>query len=360
MTTTHALVSRPGADFTLDELEVDDPRSDEVLVRILATGVCHSDLAVLGGPMMKWPGVLGHEGAGVVERIGSGVTEFAVGDHVATSVGWCGRCQACLSGRPTRCSRMVELNFTGTRPDGSTYLTAPGGTPVGGRFMGQSTFATYALLPADSLVHVLSDLDPVVVAALGCGVQTGAGAVINALRVQPGDSVVVSGAGSVGLGAVMAARAAGATSVLAVDVLQSRLDLALEVGATHAVDGTDREVARRIGESLGGLADHAVDTTGRPEVVLADLQALKADGALVAAAGGVDGATQGMAMTGKTIHNVILGDSVPRLFIPRLIRLHQRGMLPVDKLVTTYPLADIDSAVRDTRTGATTKAVLTT
>ncbi|WP_155060168.1 NAD(P)-dependent alcohol dehydrogenase [Streptomyces blattellae] len=361
MTTISALVSRgKEAPFTLETLELAEPGPDEVLVKISAAGLCHTDLAVLGGPMMMWPGVLGHEGAGVIDRVGTNVTEVKPGDHVATTVGWCGRCASCLQGRPTKCARMMPLNFTGTREDGSTILTASDGSPVGGRFLGQSCFATHALLSSTSVIPVPDDLDFTIVAALGCGLQTGSGAVLNTLRVSPGDSIVISGVGPVGLGAVMAARAAGATRIVAIDLLASRRELALEVGATHAVDGRGDNVLAQIQEAVGGPADFAFDSTGVPEVVLTDLAALKLDGHFAAGASGLGAASQSPVMLGKTIHNVVAGDSVPRLFLPRLIDLHRHGMFPVERLITTYPLADIDTAIEDTQVGKATKAILTT
>ena len=359
MTTISALVSRSKeTPFTLETLELADPGPDEVQVRITAAGLCHTDLAVLGSPMMMWPGVLGHEAAGVIERVGTNVTEVRPGDHVATTVAWCGRCEACLQGRPTKCHHMMPLNFTGTREDGSTILTASDGSPVGGRFMGQSCFATHALLSSTSVIPVPDDIDPRVVAALGCGLQTGSGAVLNTLRVAPGDSIVISGTGPVGLGAVMAAAASGATRIVAVDVLKPRLDLALQLGATHAIDGRSDDVLAKIQEAVGQPADLAFDTTGVPEVVLTDLAALKLDGRFAAGASGLEAASQSPVMMGKTIHNIIAGDSVPLLFLPRLIDLHRNGKFPVERLISTYPMEDIDEAIEDTSAGKATKAIL--
>lgn len=252
-TTITAAVSRgTEAPFTIEELRLDDSGPDEVLVRIEATGLCHSDIAALDHPMFPWPAVLGHEGAGVVERVGDHVTGLTPGDRVATSFAWCGRCPACLQGRPTRCVKMLALNFSGVRADGSHLLHTADGTPVSGRFMGQSAFASYVLVPASSVITVPTDLDPAIVAGLGCALQTGAGSMLNALRVTAGDHVVISGVGSVGLAAVMAARAAGATRIVAVDVLEPRRDLAKKVGATHTVDGASDDLPGAIRAALGG------------------------------------------------------------------------------------------------------------
>jgi aryl-alcohol dehydrogenase len=360
-TITAAVTRAASAPFSLETIELADPRHDEILVRISACGLCHTDLRVRDGAMStRWPAVLGHEGTGVVEQVGSHVTEFRPGDHVVLSYAWCGRCAACLQGRPTRCAQMMPLNFGGTRADGTTTMTAADGTAVHGSFFGQSSFATHALVTASSAVAVPADLDPAVAAAMGCSMQTGAGAILHTLGVRAADRVIVSGAGPVGLAAVMAARAAGATRIVAVDVIKSRLDLAQEIGATHTVDGNDDNLLAKIQQAAGGAADAAFDTSGVPAVVLADLLALTADGRLGLGAGGLqDAARLPTAMLGKTIHNVIAGDSVPRVLIPRLLDLHRHGMFPVERLVTSYPLADIDTAVAHATDATATKVVLT-
>lgn len=361
MTTISAAVSRgEDAPFAFQTLRLDAPRPDELLVRITATGLCHSDLAVIHGAVpMTWPAVLGHEGAGVVEAIGDAVTDFAVGDRVALSFAWCGHCAACLTGRPAYCERMFLLNFAGTREDGSTTMTAEDGSAVHGSFFGQSSFATHALVAARDAVRVPDSIDLDLVGPLGCGFQTGAGAIINTLAVTAGASVVVSGAGAVGLAAVMAARAVGAATIIAVDVVPSRLDTALRVGATHVVNGKEEDVPARVQEILGGGADVAFDTTGVPGVVLGDLAALKLGGRLGLVAAGPEGATLPIAaMTGKTVHHLVQGDAVPRTFLPVLLDLHARGDFPFDSLIRIYPFEQIEQAVADTRSGATVKAVL--
>lgn len=362
MTTITALVSRPtGARFSLETLELAEPHPDELLVKLSATGLCHTDLNVLQGRMpMKWPAVLGHEGAGVVEKVGAHVDDFQPGDHVMGHSAWCGRCDACLEGRPKQCVMLMPLNFSGLRDDGSTSMTAADGSAVHGNFLGQSAFATHALIRASGAVKVPDELDLRLVAAFGCSTQTGAGAIINTLRVRAGDSVVVSGTGSVGLAAVMAAAAAGATRIVAVDVLPSRLDEALKVGATHAVDGRDHNVVAQIEHAAGGKADFAFDTTGVPEVVANVAIALKNGGDLgIAASGLEEAALQRMPLLGKTVHNIVAGGAHPRVFLPRLLNLHVHGRFPVDQLLTHYPLADIEAAVEDTKVGKSTKAILT-
>lgn len=362
MTTITAAVSRgDGAPFSFEQLELDDPRPDELLVKITSSGVCHTDLAVIHGAVpMAWPAVLGHEGAGVVERVGSAVTDFRPGDRVALSFAWCGHCAECLSGHPAYCANMFPLNFGGIREDGSTTMSDSNGSVVHGSFFGQSSFATYALTDARGAVHIPEGIDPDLVGPLGCGFQTGAGAIINKLRVATGASVIVSGAGAVGLAAVMAARAVGATTIVAVDVLPSRLDVALELGATHVVDGRDPDVVARLQQIVGRGADYAFDTTGLPPVILNSLAALKLGGEIGLVASGPEGSViPTAALVGKTAHFLIEGDAVPRNFLPSLLELHRLGRFPFDKLITKYPFEDMERAIADTQSGAAVKAVLT-
>lgn len=360
MTTITAAVSRGTENpFTIEDLELAEPGHDEVLVRIHAAGLCHTDLSTLEGPIMSWPAVLGHEGAGIVERVGSGVTEFQPGDHVATSFAWCGRCAACLQGAPTRCDQMWPLNFSGARADGSTYLTAADGSTVGGSYLGQSCFATHSLVPERSVIKAPHEIDLTVVAALGCGNLTGAGAVLNTLKVGAGDGIVISGVGPVGLGAVMAAQAAGATRIVAIDVLPERLAIAQQVGATHTIDGRADNVLAQIQEIFGGGVDIAFDSSGNPDAVFTDIAALKLNGRIALAAGGIAAAAQSPVLTGKTVYNTLVGEVVPRVFLPRLFDLYLHGKFPIDPLITTYPLEEIASAVADTHSGKVIKAVFT-
>src|SRR4051812_46882945 len=221
-----AVVDEPGGPFNLAELELEEPRDHEVLIRIVATGICHSDLAVRDGDLpLPTPVVLGHEGSGVVERVGSAVTRVAAGDHVVITFASCGTCKMCAKGHPGYCLRFAELNLTGTRPDGSTAYTGAGGS-VYGHFVGQSSFATYAIAPERAVVKVPDDAPLELLAPIGCGVQTGAGSVMNYLRPEAGSSIAVLGTGSVGLSGLMAAVVVGCSPIIAVDIQPDRLELA--------------------------------------------------------------------------------------------------------------------------------------
>ena len=234
-----AAVSRtPGGPFSIERLKLEAPRADEVLVRVVATGMCHTDLKTKDSPTLPRPIVLGHEGAGVVEQIGSEVRTLAVGDHVVLTFMWCGRCSSCLKGQPAYCEKVMPLCFGGAREDGSTSMHDAAG-PVHDHFFGQSSFATYALASERNAIKVPKDAPLELLGPLGCGLPTGAGSVINALKVGVGQSLAVFGAGAVGMAAIMAGKVVGATTIVAVDLVPERLGLALELGATHAVNAGD-------------------------------------------------------------------------------------------------------------------------
>lgn len=364
-TTAHAaVIHEVDGPFVFEDVVLDDIRPDEILVRIVATGLCHTDLAVVHGDIPgPLPMVLGHEGAGVVEEIGSSVTGLAVGDHVAVSFASCGHCANCLSGREAYCLNFMLLNIAGVREDGSGTMTATDGGTTHGSFFGQSSFASHAIVAARNAVKISDDVPLELVGPLGCGVQTGAGTVLNTLAVPAGASIVVSGTGAVGLSAIMAAKAAGATTIIAVDVLDERLAFATELGATHTLNGRTEDVVARILEITGGAgASYGVDTTAVPAVI-GQLTAATSFGASIALLGvGKPDATIPLGLVsggGKTFIGAIEGDSVPQIFIPRLLSMYAAGTFPFDRLVTTYPFADIDRAIADTQSGAAVKAVLT-
>ncbi|TIC83947.1 NAD(P)-dependent alcohol dehydrogenase [Nocardioides sp. GY 10127] len=364
MTTANAAVlTGQDADFEFKEIEVRDIRADEILVKITATGLCHTDLAVQHGQIPSpFPIVLGHEGAGIVEQVGSGVTGFEVGDRVAASFTSCGHCLNCEQGKPAYCLNFMPLNFGGAREDGSVTLGDADGNDVHGSFFGQSSFATYAIISPRNAVKVPDDVPLEIVGPLGCGIQTGAGTVLNSLGVRAGESIVVSGTGAVGLSAIMAAKAAGATTIIAVDVLEERLQFAAKLGATHTINGKADDVADQIKAATGGLgAKYGLDTTGVPAVIQ-NLIAGTQFGAQIA----VLGATRPdstlplnlVSAAGKSLVGAIEGDAVPQTFIPRLLDLYRAGDFPFDQLITTYPFSDMEKAIADTASGVSVKAVL--
>ncbi len=366
MTTTARAAVLRGTDtpFAFEQIELDDIRPTELLVKIVATGLCHTDLAVVHGHIpAALPIVLGHEGAGIVEQVGAGVSDFAVGDHVALSFASCGSCVNCLEGREAYCTKFMLLNIAGVREDGSGTLTAADGGELHGAFFGQSSFATHALVSSRNAVKVPDSVPLEIVGPLGCGIQTGAGTVLNSLDVRAGSSIVVAGTGAVGLSAIMGAKIAGATTIIAVDVLDERLAFAEKLGATHLVNGKTDDVVATIMEITGGLgAAYAVDTTAVPQVIENVVNATRF-GATIALLGvGKPDAVLPLGLVsgaGKTLVGAIEGDSVPQVFIPALIALYEAGVFPFDELITRYPFDEIEKAIADTQSGASVKAVLT-
>lgn len=365
MKTMAAVVRETGGVFALEELDLDEPRADEVQVRMVASGVCHTDAIVRD----QWyptplPAVLGHEGSGIVERVGSQVTNVAPGDHVVLGFNSCGACGQCLSGHPAYCTSFYAADFGGRRlSDGTAAFHDANGEPVSSHFFGQSSFSALSNVAERCVVKVAPSTPLELLGPLGCGLQTGAGAVLNVLKPWAGSSFALFGTGAVGLSGLMAAVASGVTTIVAVDVVDSRLEFARTVGATHTVNSRTNDPVAAIKEITGGGVDYALDTTGAPTVYrqMIDSLGLRGHGALVGAArlgteAKVDIGTS--LLSGASVSFVIEGDSVQRLFIPRLIALHEAGRFPFDTLITTYKPDQISEAFHDSETGVTLKPVL--
>lgn len=346
-------------DFTIEEVELSEPKANEVLVKIVATGVCHTDAVARDGGMTPYPVVLGHEGAGIVEKTGDGVKILQPGDHVVLSFAHCGHCENCLTGHPTVCTDFNTLNFGGRMEDQTHRLQKEGNDLS--TFFGQSSFGTYAVANERNIVKVDKDVDLALLGPLGCGIQTGSGTVLNRLRPEFGTAIVICGAGSVGLSAIMAAKITGCKHIIAVDLHDSRLDIARELGATHVINGRDGKVVEQIKEITNGGAHYGVETTGVPSVVHQGLQALRPLGALA-----VVGATpevnihvhEEIMAEGKTMVGVVEGDSVPQVFIPKLLEYYKEGLFPFDKLVEFYEFHDINQAFEDSKSGKAIKPIL--
>ncbi len=357
-----AVVAEKSGNFTISEVELAEPRDDEVLVRIVGVGVCHTDLVCRDALYpVRFPAVFGHEGAGVVERVGSRVTKVQPGDHVVLTFRSCGQCPACRRGDPTHCANIFACNFGGTRGDGSCTIHHHD-QPLFANFFNQSSFGTHALASEANTVKVRKDVPLELLGPLGCGIQTGAGAVINSLKPAAGSSIAVFGCGSVGLAAVMAARAVGCTTIIAVDLLSTRLDLARELGATDTLSPAAGNVVEEIHRLTGSGVDYSLDCTGIPTVLRQAVESLTVPGlcGLIGAAPLGTEVTLDMnsIMFGRKLMGIIEGDSVPDLFIPKLVELYRQGRLPLEKIVTFYTLDNVQSAVRDSEEGRVIKAVL--
>jgi aryl-alcohol dehydrogenase len=360
METEAAVTRATGPHPRIERVELQAPQAGELLVRVVACGVCHTDLSFQAGRGPR-PIVLGHEGAGVVESVGPGVAGFAPGDHVVLGAqAHCGACASCRRGATPYCAESARLNFGGLRPDGTSGISQDG-TLVHGHFFGQSSFARHALAQARSAVTVPTDLPFELLAPLGCGVPTGAGSVLVTLPLRPGGTLAVFGAGSVGLGAVMAARVKGAGRIVAVDVVPDRLALARDLGATDVIDARSGDPAEAIRDLTGGGADVALNTTRLPHVFDQMLAALSVQGT----AGFVGPPAEpwspdltAMMLGGRSLVGIVQGGVAAAPIVGLLIDLHRQGRFPLERLVREYPFERIADAFRDTASGVTVKPVL--
>jgi len=358
-----AVVRETGGPFQIEGLELGEPRRDEVLVRIAGVGVCHTDLVCRDQYFpVPLPCVFGHEGSGVVERVGADVTKVKAGDHVVLSFASCGRCANCLAGKPAYCVQLYQHNFLGTRIDGSNALSTGASGAVHGHFFSQSSFGTYALAAERNTVKVDSTVPLWLLGPLGCGVQTGAGAVMNSLQPKAGTTIAIFGAGTVGLSAVMAARLCGCSVIIAVDPVESRRELALELGATDAIDPSVANPVSRIQELTYGGCHHSLECTGLPSVVRQAVESLALTGICgvigVSRLGTEISLDMNSILFGRGLRGIIEGDSIPDEFIPTLIKLHAQGRFPFDKLITPFEFRDIQAAIDASERGRVIKAVL--
>lgn len=364
MQITAALLSGTNQPFETTRLELDEPKSGEVLVRLAATGVCASDAHTQSGRIPSpLPCVLGHEGAGVVEAVGAGVDHVSVGDHVALS--WmpnCGHCRHCQSGRPVLCTAAAPAMFAGTLLDGTVRLHH-GDQPVN-HYSFLSTFATHTVVPAASAIPIDRNVPLAVASLVGCAVLTGYGAVVNRAKVRPGSSVAVFGAGGVGLSAIMAARISGAEKIIVIDPIEAKRQEALTFGATHALAPSDDLVAELRNLTDGFGVDYAIDAAGSPKILEQAFAGTVAGGTIVCV--GIPGPDSRPSLPGpelvrdeKIVTGSLYGSSRPALDIPAILNQYMRGTLPLDRMITkTYDLDDINTAFEDMRAGKLNRGVI--
>jgi aryl-alcohol dehydrogenase len=358
-----AVVSEIAKDFHIEPVELCDPNEDEVLVRIVAAGICHTDLGArdMHLPIPPPPSVFGHEGAGVVARVGARVSKVKPGDHVILTWNSCGRCTSCKAGKELYCLDFFLYNFHGARPDGSITMRR-GDQPVHGSFFSQSSFADFALACERNVVKVGQDAPLEVLAPLGCGIMTGAGAVMNSLQPRPGASIAVFGVGPVGMSAVLAAVVCGCTTIIVVDLNADRLEMARELGATHTVNAGEVNPVEAVLDITGGGAEFSLECVGNPKVLRQAVDVLPRLGVCgllgVVPPGTEVALNMDLIMNGRTVKGILGGDAIPDLFIPKLIELYSQGRFPFDRLITFYPFDAINGAVEDMEKGRVIKPVL--
>jgi aryl-alcohol dehydrogenase len=351
--------------FILDEVDIEDPRAGEVLVKICGVGICHTDLVARDQFIpIPLPAVLGHEGAGTVLAVGEGVSKVKVGDRVVMSFASCGHCARCDENLPSYCVSFPALNYSGRRPDGSSGISMQG-VAISASFFGQSSFASHALTRERNVVKVEDSALPLeIMGPLGCGLQTGAGAIMRSLACEPGSTVCIFGGGPVGLAAIMGASIQNCAAIILVEPIAARRAVARVLGATHVIDpaaGPVDEVIRKIAPA--GF-DYALDTSGREEVIMMALGILGSHGVLGLVGvpprpeSAISVNLAALITLGHRIHGIIEGDSDLDRFIPELLHHFREGRFPFDILVKTFPLNQINEAIAAQLRGDCIKAVL--
>lgn len=351
-------------DFVIKEMDISDPIGDEVLIEIAGVGLCHTDLAVQHGHLpFGFPGVVGHEGSGTVIAVGPDVTEIAVGDRVGATFNSCGECTQCALDMPSYCVEFMSRNFGGGRPDGTSPLSLDTG-PVASYFFGQSSFGTHAMARERNVVKVAEGVSLELAGPLGCGVQTGAGAVMRSLPCTKGESLLVVGGGAVGLSAVLGAVVREMGTIIVVEPVAARRTLALSLGATHVIDPNDGLASEQVRAILPEGVNYAIDTTASVKV-LTDVIASMAQRGILGMLGVPSDPSAELALglleiqaRGLSFKGIVEGDSDPATFIPELVQLHLEGRFPFDRLITKMPLSQINEAIEAQNRGEVLKVVL--
>lgn len=361
-----AVLYKSGKPLVIEEVEVAEPQAGEVMVRMKAAGVCHSDLHVMKGDLpMPTPIILGHEGAGIVEAVGPGVTSVMPGDAVWPI--WrssCGRCHYCQHGRPALCDLGTAMRFTGLMPDGKTRFRNARGDSIL-HYAGVSTFSSLSTMPEAAVVKIEADIPMWKAALISCGVITGIGAVTHAAQVRPGSTVAVFGCGGIGLNIVQGARMVSAQKIIAVDTVAAKEKHARAMGATHFIHTASGDPVKAIKDLTGGLGvDFAFEAIGLPEPIEQAFDSLRKGGTCV-----VTGICRGDARASinanqllyaeKTLKGSLYGSMRPRIDLPRLMDLHQTGALKLDELLTrTWRLDEINEAYASLERGEVARSLI--
>jgi NDMA-dependent alcohol dehydrogenase len=358
-----AVLYEPNKPFEVEEVTLDEPQANEVLVKLVVTGVCHTDLHFLKGEVPQpMPIVMGHEGAGIVERIGPGVTTLKPGDHVVMMVSFsCGKCRFCVEGRPTRCVENLPIMTYATLLGGGKRLRK--GDQELHHLFGLACYAEYTVVHERSAVKVRDDAPFEVICPLGCGVSAGIGAAINSTGIRPGESIVIYGCGGVGLSAVMGAKLAGAGILIAVDISDRKLEMAKELGADHVINASQQEPVAKVMELTGGGADYALECIGNVDVMAQAFGSIQNGGKCIIVGMAPIGTALNIQsyefLLGKNIVGTVQGEIRAAVDIPRYIDLYMNGKLPIDKLITrSYSLDEINEAFAALERGEVIKSVI--
>ena len=356
-----AVLREKSGPFTIEDLELDTPRENEVVVHVAGVGVCHTDLIARDQDIpLPLPAVLGHEGAGVVEQVGSRVTKVKPGDHVIMTYLTCGTCPSCKQGEPYLCAEF-RGNFIGVRPDGSHTLKK-GDEVISASWFNQSSFATHALALDRNVIKAPDDVPIEMLGPLGCGIMTGAGAVFQGFHPRVGTSIAVFGTGALGMSAILAAVACGCTKIVAVDIVEERLNMAIGFGATHAINPSKVDVVAEIQKITGVGLNFSLDTTGNMKVIAQAVASLGGGG--VCGLAGLAPLDSELVLPyptiqpGRNIKGIVMGTVVPDVFVPQLIELYKLGRFPFDKMLKFYNFDQINQGVEDSLRGKALKVVI--
>ncbi len=358
------LFREPGKPIVVETVEIESPHRDEVMLKIDACGVCHSDFSVTNGTIpMPPPVVLGHEGAGTIAEVGEGVTDVAVGDRIIVSwIPICGKCRYCVMGRPALCDMGARAAMS--LPDGTSRIKDAAGNAIN-HFAGVSVMAEYATIHKDNVIKLDVDVDADKAALVGCAVMTGVGAAINTAKVEAGSSVAVIGCGGIGLNVIQGAALAGAETIIGVDIEDKKLGFAQTFGATHTINpGSDGDAVAKILELTGGGADYAFECIGRAGTIQQAYNAIRKGGMAVVV--GVSPPTEQvqlgaflMPFQEKILTGSMYGSARPRIDFPRLLSLYKANRLKLDELVTaTYSIDEAPRAFEDLEKGANARGVI--
>ncbi len=359
-----AIVNGVNQDYVLEDVYLDEPRANEVLVKLVASGICHSDEAFrLGEAPYNFPAVFGHEGAGIVEEVGEAVTTVKPGDHVVMSYAFCGHCPSCMHGKPATCAEWAQRNVTGRRLNGDGIFFKEDKETVISTILGQSSFTTHTVVDENNVTKIDKEVDLRLVGPLGCGFLTGSGTVFNGFKPEVNSTMAVFGTGTVGLAAIMAAKIAGCSTVISVDIHDHRLETAKSLGATHTINSRKVDALEEVQRLTGGLgADYVIDTTGLSDVMKTALDATAQGGTYAPVAvssnelkfspfGEIVAST-------KTIKGVLMGDAVPQASIPQLIEFFKQGRFDFDKVVKYFDFEDINAAANASNSGEVIKPII--
>ncbi|MGY3749870.1 NAD(P)-dependent alcohol dehydrogenase [Vagococcus acidifermentans] len=359
-----AVVKAPGDDYRIETVELQELQDTDILVKIVASGICRSDYSERNGAVVPFPNILGHEGSGIVEKIGRSVTTVQPGDHVILSYGYCDKCKKCNEGHPSSCYHWMDINNSGVNPRGEHVFKDEDGKEIN-NFFNQSAFATYSITNEANIVKVDKDIDLRILGPLGCGLGTGSGVVMEVLNPKPGSSMAIFGTGAVGFAALMAAKIVGCSTIIALDINAERLNKAKELGATHVINSQEHSetLVDEIKELTGGVGvDYAIDTSGVIPVMQQALAVVSNGGTFVPLA-----VTKkefevntffNLVFGNKKMVGCLIGDTIPKYHLPRLIDFYKKGQFPFDQFIKFYDFEDIVQAEADSVSGKTLKSVL--